>query len=139
MGVRHKQVCTRVDSEGQKNLPLPCPAGGSNPGSSGFNSDTLTTELRAPLDPGFLRCTLPSSLLYGNCTASSVPWVRTESTWDTCADLPSAQILLEQLRYFAGMGIVLGSADFRYFLIDFQRKIKFSEAKKKSIKKKKNL
>ena len=30
----------------------------------------------------------------------------------------------------SGMGIVLGSADFRGFLIDFQRKRKFSEEKK---------
>ena len=47
-GVRHKQVCTRVDSEGQKNRPSPCPTRGSNPRSSDFNSDTLTTESGPP-------------------------------------------------------------------------------------------
>ena len=47
-GVRHKQVCTRVDSERRrpKTCPSPCPARGSNPGSSDLNSDALTTELR---------------------------------------------------------------------------------------------
>ena len=44
----HKQVCTRVDSQGQTNFSSPCPARGSNPGSSDFNSDSLTTELRPP-------------------------------------------------------------------------------------------
>ena len=44
-GVRHKQVCTRVDSERQKNCSSPCPARGSNPGSSDLDSDSLTTEL----------------------------------------------------------------------------------------------
>ena len=43
--VRHKQVCTRVDLEGQKKCPSPCPARGSNPGSSDLNSDALTTGL----------------------------------------------------------------------------------------------
>ena len=45
---RHKQVCTRVDSGGQKKvfLILPCPAKGWNPGSSDLISDSLTTELR---------------------------------------------------------------------------------------------
>ena len=47
-GVRHKRVCTRVDSEGQKSRSSPCPARGSNPGSSDLNSDALTTELRHP-------------------------------------------------------------------------------------------
>ena len=46
-GVRHRQVCTRVDSEGpEKTLLLTLyPARGSNPGSSDLNSDALTTEL----------------------------------------------------------------------------------------------
>ena len=35
-GVRHKEACTRVDSEGQKNCPSPCFARGSNPGSLGW-------------------------------------------------------------------------------------------------------
>ena len=41
-GVRHKQVCTRADSEGykKKNSPSPYPSRGWNPGSS-----TLTSEL----------------------------------------------------------------------------------------------
>ena len=39
-GVRYKQMCTRVDSEGYKN----CPTKGSNPGSSDLNCDALTTE-----------------------------------------------------------------------------------------------
>ena len=47
-GDRHEQVCTRVDSEGQNKCSPPCPARGSNPGSSGLNSDPLTTELRPP-------------------------------------------------------------------------------------------
>ena len=44
----HEGGSTRVDSEGQKNCasPAPCPARGSNPRSSGLNSDALTTELR---------------------------------------------------------------------------------------------
>ena len=41
-GDRHKQVCTRVDSEGQKNCASPCPARGLNPGSSYLNFDSLT-------------------------------------------------------------------------------------------------
>ena len=45
-GVRHKQVCTRVEAEAQKNCPSPCPTRGSNPGSLDLNSDPLTTELR---------------------------------------------------------------------------------------------
>ena len=51
-GVRRKEVCTRVDLEGQKNCfsVSPCPAMGSNPGSSDFNSDSWTTEPR-PSDP----------------------------------------------------------------------------------------
>ena len=46
-GVRHKQVCTRLDSEGlgEKTLSR-CPARGSNPGCSDLNSDARTTELR---------------------------------------------------------------------------------------------
>ena len=47
-GVRHKQVCTRVDSEEQKNGLSPCPTRGSNPGSSDSNSNAETTELRPP-------------------------------------------------------------------------------------------
>ena len=43
-----KQVCTRIDSEGQKICTSPCPARGSNPGSSDFNSDVQTTEIRPP-------------------------------------------------------------------------------------------
>ena len=48
VGVRHKQVCTKVDSEGQKNCPSPSPTRGSNPGFSDLNSDALTIELRLP-------------------------------------------------------------------------------------------
>ena len=44
-GVRHKEV---VDSEGHKSGMRPCPARGSNPGSSDGNSDALTTDLRPP-------------------------------------------------------------------------------------------
>ena len=44
-GVRYKQVCTRVDSEGQKNWCIPCPTRGSNPGSLDLNSDSLAAEL----------------------------------------------------------------------------------------------
>ena len=44
-GVRHKQFCIRVDSEGQKNCSSPCPTRGSNPRSSDLNSDALTTDL----------------------------------------------------------------------------------------------
>ena len=44
MGVRHKQVCTRDDLEGQKNCCSPCPTRGSNPGFLDLNSDSLTTE-----------------------------------------------------------------------------------------------
>ena len=40
-GVRHKQICTRIDSGGQKNSASPCPAKGSNPGSSDFKSNAL--------------------------------------------------------------------------------------------------
>ena len=40
-GVRHKQVCTRVDSVRQKNCPSPCPARGLNSGSSDEKSDAL--------------------------------------------------------------------------------------------------
>ena len=49
-GVRHKQVCARVDSEGQKHCPSPgpCPARGSNPGSSDLNSYAVTTEVLRP-------------------------------------------------------------------------------------------
>ena len=36
----------RVDWEGRKKFPSPCPARGMNPGSSDLNSDSLTTELR---------------------------------------------------------------------------------------------
>ena len=43
--VKHKQVCTSVHLEEQKNCPSPCPAKGSNPGSADWNSDALTTEL----------------------------------------------------------------------------------------------
>ena len=35
-GVRHKQACTRVDSEGQKNCSSPCPIKGLNTGFVGF-------------------------------------------------------------------------------------------------------
>ena len=42
------QELTR-ELEGQKNCPSPCPTRGSNPGSSYFNSDSLTTELRPPV------------------------------------------------------------------------------------------
>ena len=46
-GVRHKQVCTRVDSDGQK-LFLTLPRRReSNPGSSDLSSDSLTTEPRS--------------------------------------------------------------------------------------------
>ena len=49
-GVRHKQVYTRVDSEGQKKgfCSSPCSARGSNPGSSDLvnPSDALATEPR---------------------------------------------------------------------------------------------
>ena len=56
-GVRHKQVCTTVDSEGQKNCLAPCPARGSNPGSPDLISDSLTTEQRPPSeDTGGLGC-----------------------------------------------------------------------------------
>ena len=47
-GVRQKQICTSVDSEGLKHCPSPWPARGSNPGSSDLNSDALTTEPRPP-------------------------------------------------------------------------------------------
>ena len=40
-GVRRKPICTRVDSEGQKNCSPPCPARGSNPGSSDFDFDSV--------------------------------------------------------------------------------------------------
>ena len=50
VGVRHKQVYTRVDSEWQKKnppIPHPAPPGDrTNPGSSDKNSDSLTTEPR---------------------------------------------------------------------------------------------
>ena len=52
--VRHKQDCTGVDSEGQKNCFSPCLTKGSNPGSSDLNQESLTTELPAappPLPP----------------------------------------------------------------------------------------
>ena len=44
-----QQACTRVNSEGQNNNCLsPCPASGSNPGSSDWNnSNVLTTQLRS--------------------------------------------------------------------------------------------
>ena len=45
-GGGHEQVCTRVDTEGHGNCLSPCPAKGSNPGSSVLNSDCLTTEPR---------------------------------------------------------------------------------------------
>ena len=57
-GVRDKQVCTRVDSEGHENCPSPCPARGTNPGSSDLNSDSLTTELL----PGPTVCTFSGEL-----------------------------------------------------------------------------
>ena len=41
-GVGHKDVCTRVDSRGQKHCWPPCPARESNPGSLDFNSDALS-------------------------------------------------------------------------------------------------
>ena len=44
-GIGHKQAFTRVDSEGYKNCPSPCPTRRSNPGSSDLKPDTLTTEL----------------------------------------------------------------------------------------------
>ena len=47
-GVRHNQVCARVDSEGQKNCPSPCPTTRSNPVSWDQKSDAVTTELRPP-------------------------------------------------------------------------------------------
>ena len=50
-GVRHKHVCTRVDSEWQKKKSPPCPARGSNPGSSHFNFDALTN---VPWSPYFI-------------------------------------------------------------------------------------
>ena len=67
-GVRHKQICTRVDSEGQKNCSSPCATRGSNSGSWCLNSDSLATEIdvyslssgssvRSCLDPA-QRCTL---------------------------------------------------------------------------------
>ena len=37
---------TRVDLEGEKNRTSPCPARGSNPGSSDLNSDDRPSELR---------------------------------------------------------------------------------------------
>ena len=43
---RHKQELTRRD---RKNCSSPCPAKGSNPGSSDLNSDSLTTEPRPPV------------------------------------------------------------------------------------------
>ena len=49
-GVRHKEVCTSVNSEGQKHCPSPCrSARGLNPGSSDLKSDSLTTEPRPPV------------------------------------------------------------------------------------------
>ena len=43
-------VTITVDSEGHKNCVFPCPARGSNPGSSDLNSDSLiTTEPRPPI------------------------------------------------------------------------------------------
>ena len=46
-----KQVCTRVDSEGQKNGPSPCPTRRSNPGPSDLNSDSLEPLSYAPPPP----------------------------------------------------------------------------------------
>ena len=40
-GVRHKQVCTRINLEGQKNCCSPCPTRVSNAGSLDLNSDSL--------------------------------------------------------------------------------------------------
>ena len=49
--IGHKQVCIRVDSMGQKKLPLtrPSQGRGSNPGSSDLNFLTLTTEPCPPI------------------------------------------------------------------------------------------
>ena len=41
-GVRYKQVCIRLDSEGQTNCSSPCPARGSNHGSWDLISDALS-------------------------------------------------------------------------------------------------
>ena len=57
-GARQKQVCTRVDSEEHKNCCSPCPARGSNPGSSGLKSDSLATELRHPWRQETMNCHL---------------------------------------------------------------------------------
>ena len=81
-GVRHKQVCIRVDSEERKTVPhpdlcgwlgvkqqlsiylsSPCPARGLNPGSSDLNSDSLTTELCPPY-PVLWLLLLDFTLLY---------------------------------------------------------------------------
>ena len=47
MTVEHKKKCIIDDSEGEEkkvNWPSPCNARGSNPGSSGLNSDAPTSS-----------------------------------------------------------------------------------------------
>ena len=47
-GIRHKQICTRVNSQGQKNFHLNLPHQRIEPRVFDSNSDSLTTELRVP-------------------------------------------------------------------------------------------
>ena len=88
-GARHKQVCTRVDSGGHKNCLWPCPARGSNPGSSGLNSDAVTTDLR----PSSLHWTDEFSIITwrhvistheGTVLVSLVGFMHTLSVWLAC-------------------------------------------------------
>ena len=78
-GVRHNQVCTRLDSEGDKTCLSTCPARGSNPGSSALNSDALTTELRPPIKSSFL-------FIWDNSTGKvqrATQWVTSYTRWLT--------------------------------------------------------
>ena len=72
-GVRHKQVCTRVDSEGQKKCFLLCQPVDQTPGSSDSNSDTLATELRPPSGRLWFCFNFPQKSFTGRCLSNSTP------------------------------------------------------------------
>ena len=59
-GVRHKQICTRIDSEGQKNCVI---ARVLDPGSSGLISDSPTTEIRPLCYPSWVERMSQTGLL----------------------------------------------------------------------------
>ena len=76
-GIRQRHVCTRVDSERQKNSCSPCPVRGSNPGSFDLNSDALPTALFPPSNHLYKHCFSSVTLVSASCfRLSSIESIR---------------------------------------------------------------